>query len=426
MKISIKKLPKNQKEIIIELEQDKITPYLKKAVSRLSEKYKFNGFRKGKVPYEIVKQKLGEAVILNEAIDDIVRETYPQAIKKEKIEPIDMPQIEVLKAAPNNPFIYKAIVSLLPKTEICDLEKIKIDKKDVKVDEKKIDMAIKKLSESRAKEKLVNREAKEKDIIEIDLDIFQNNIAIEGGSVLGHKVIIGEPYYIPGFDKKLLGLKQNDKKEFEITFPKEHYNKNLAGKLTKCKIKVKGIYEREIPKIDDEFAKSLGEFKNLTELKKQIKQNFETEENSKEMQRQEIRMFEELIKESIFEEIPDVLITAETKKMVQELEANLTQQNIKLKDYLDHLKKTMEEIEKDFLPQANERVKTALFIREYAIKNNVKTSDEEINQEIKKMLKQYPDSQNNGQLQSESYKNYLKNILTNKKAVDELKKKIIN
>ncbi|MEA2088545.1 MAG: trigger factor [Patescibacteria group bacterium] len=425
MKISTKKLFKSQKEITIELEQSELAPYLKKAVSRLSKKYKFNGFRPGKIPYEIVKQKLGEAVILNEAIDDIVRETYIQAIKKEKIEPIDMPKIEVLKAAPNNPFIYKAVVSLLPKTKICDLEKIIVNKEKVEVGEKKVDMAIKKLSESRTKEKLVNREVKERDMVKIDLDIFQNNIAIEGGNVLGHKIIIGEPYYIPGFDKKLLGLKENDKKEFEITFPKEHYNKNLAGKLVKCKIKVKGVYDREIPKIDDLFAKSLGEFKNLTELKKQIKQNFEEEENTKEEQRQEIKMFEQLVKESVFEELPDVLIVAEVKKMIQELEANLSQQGVELKDYLSHLKKTITEIEKDFLPQASERVKTALFIREYAIKNNIKTSEKEINQEIKKMSKQYSDSKNNDQFKSESYRNYLKNILTNKKAVDDLKKKII-
>lgn len=413
-------------EITIEVETSKIQVHLEKAASRLSSKSKIDGFRSGKAPYHIVKQKFGEGAILEESLNDIVSATYMETIGKEKLDPIDMPKIDVIKLAPGNPVIYKATISLLPKVTLGDIKKIKIEKKEAKVDEKKIDATLKQLAESKSFEKIVDRVAEDKDIVEVDMDMIQANVPVEGGVSKNHKIIIGEPYYIPGFDKNLIGLKKGDKKEFKVTFPKEHFNKNLAGKPVTCKIEVKNVYKRDIPKIDDEFAKTLGKFKNLEELKKQIKNNLFEEAKMKEGQRQEIEMLEKLVKESTIDELPQILIEEETRKMIGELEGNLANQGIKLDDYLSHLKKTGEDIKKEFLPQAEQRVKTALLIRQYASENKTKIDDKDLETEIEKMISHYPnDKEVQDQIKSENYKNYVRNTLLNQKVVQKLKKEII-
>lgn len=426
MKITTKKLPKNQMEITVELETKEIEPHLIKASSRVSAKHKIEGFRPGKAPYDLIKQRFGEGAILEEAFDDIVRATYLEAIGKENLEPIDMPQVDIVKLAPGNPLIYKATVSLLPKVEICDIKEIKVEKKEAKIDEKKVDSAIKNIAEGRLKEKPVNREVRDKDIVEINMELLQSNVPIEGGTANGHKVIIGEPHYVPGFDKELIKLKKGDKKEFEITFPKDHYNKQLAGKPVKCKVEVLGVYEREIPKIDDEFAKTLGKFKNLKEVKDQIKNNLEEEAKVKEQERQEIEMLEKLSVKSTFDEIPEVLLKEELRKMIAELDGNLANQGIKFQDYLNHLKKSEEEMKKEFLPQAEKRVKIALLLKKYAEEKEIKVSEKDIDGEVEKMISYYPnDLEVQNQIKSEQYKNYLRNTLANKKAINSLKKEII-
>lgn len=423
MKTSTKKLPKNQVEITIELSTEEVSPYLKNAAPRLSKKNKIEGFRPGKAPYEVIKQRFGEAPILEEALDDIIRATYIEAIGKEKLNPIDMPKIDVLKIAPGNPLSYKATISLIPQVTVGDVKKIKLEKKEVKIDDKKIDKTIKTIAESRSKEKLVNRAAKKQDVVEIDMDLLQDNVSIEGGKSNNHKVIIGEPHYIPGFDKELIGLKKDDKKDFDVTFPKEHYNKNLAGKKVKCKVEVKGIFERELPKIDDEFAKSLGGFKDIKELKSKIKENIKEEEKKKNNEKQEIKMLDDLIEISTIEEIPDVLLKEEIRKMIAELEGNLSGQGVKLEDYLSHLKKSEEDIKNDFLPQAEKRVKTALILRQYGDDNKIKITEKELEEEIEKMASNYQGNEEvQSQIRSDNYKNYLRNILNNQKIIKEIKK----
>ncbi len=426
MQITSKKLPKNQMELTIELTPLEISPFLESALERLRRKIKIDGFRPGKAPLEIVKKRLGEAAILKEALNDIIEKTYIEAIAEKKLEPIEAPKIEIIKIAPGNPLSYKATFSLLPRVTIKDVEKVKVTPKKIKIDEKKVDQTLKHLAQSRSKEKLVNRASQDKDIIEVDMELFQNNVPIEGGIAKGHKIIIGEPYYIPGLEKKLKNLKASDEKKFEITFPKNHYNKKIAGKPVQCKIKVKGVYEREIPKINDQFAQSLGKFKNLKKLKEQIKNNLQKESETKETERQELEMIDQLIQKAEFDEIPEILLKEEVKKMIKELKTNLANQGIKLEDYLTHLKKSAEELEKDFIPQAEKRVKTGLFIREYAQKNKISATDQEVEEEIKKLLKYYPNNPEiKEQIQSEDYKNYLKMVLTNRKVIKKLKEKII-
>lgn len=426
MKITTKKLPQNRIELTVELEPAETAPYMGKGAEILSKKHKVDGFRAGKVPLEIMKQKFGEGHILEEALDSIVKHTYLDAIHQEKLETVDAPDIEILKLAPGNPLIYKATVSLLPNVKIGDLSKVKVTKKEIKVDEKKVDSTIKTIAESRSIETVADKAIGENDIAEIDLELLRDKVAIEGGTSHNHKVIVGDPHYIPEFDKQIIGLKKGDKKEFEVIFPDEHYDKKLAGKPVECRIEVKNVYERTIPKIDDAFAKTLGKFANLAELKEKIKENLIHEAEHKEKQRQEIEMIEGIIKESTIDEIPVVLLKEEARKMISELESNLAQQGLKLDDYLTHLKKSAEELKQDFLPQAEKRVQTALLIRQFAVDNKVEVDDKDVDKEIEHTISHYPeDIEAHEQIRSENYKNYIRNTLMNKKVINIFRDKII-
>ena len=260
----------------------------------------------------------------------------------------------------------------------------------------------------------------------VSFEVFVDNVAIEGGSSPEHPLVIGEEQFIPGFEEQIIGLSKNEKKEFELRFPENYHQKNLANKLAKFKVEIKETFKRDLPELNDEFAKTLGEYKSLAEIKKGIEENLKGEASQKETQRQELAMLEELVKITTFEDIPDSLVEAEAHRMVHELEHSIEGQGLKFDDYLSHLKKTEEDLKKEMLPEAKKRIQTALITRQIAKDNNLTVTDEEVDKEIQEAEKMY---QGNTEvlenLKSPAYKNYLQNSLLNRKVIDFLKKEII-
>ncbi|NQU83267.1 MAG: trigger factor [Parcubacteria group bacterium] len=258
MQYTTKSLEKSQVELTITVTSDDYQDDVQKAAVRISERAAIKGFRPGKAPYDIVKQEVGELKIMEEAMQTIVESNFTQAVKKEKLQTIGMPQITIEKIAPGNDFIFKAVVALMPEIKLGNIEKIKVEKKEQKVDAKKIDEVISNLQKMQTKEVLKNGIADKKDKATIDMEMFINKVPVEGGQAKDHAVYLGEDHYIPGLNEEVVGLKKDDTKEFTLKFPKEHYQKHLAGKNVDFKIKVNEIYELQHPELDDDFAKALG------------------------------------------------------------------------------------------------------------------------------------------------------------------------
>lgn len=425
MKIEKKQLPKSEMELTIEISVAEFAPYIKNAAQKISEQMKIPGFRPGGAPYDIVKQNAGEMAIYERAADEVVSKTIFEAIDQEKLESVGQPRIEISKLAPGNPLIYKAIVSLLPKITLADWRKIKIKRKEIKNGQAEVDKVLKDLQKMQTKEVLVNREARAHDKIVINMDISKDNVPLEGGQTKNHSVYFDEDYYIPGLKDQLMGMKASEEKTFALEFPKDHYQKNFAGKKADFKINVVSVFELTSPEVDEEFAKSLGQ-KSVVELKEKIKENITEEAKHKEEQRVEIEMLEELAKESKFDDIPDCLITAEARKMIHELEDNIGQQGLKMTDYLTHIKKTEAELMLQFTPEAIKRIKIALATRQIAIDEKVEVSDKEVEEEVEKTIKLYPDTPEiHDQIRAEQSKHYLKNVLTNRKVIALLKDVIV-
>jgi len=420
-KYNLKKLPKSQVEISVTISHDELKNLLAKAAQTLSEQAKIAGFRPGKVPYDVLKAKVGEMKIYEEAAALAVQSSYLEIATKEKLEPLGSPQIDFEKLAPNNDFTYKATVNLIPDVKIGDYKSVKIKEKEIVVKDEDINKIIEEVRNQRATEVLETKQIAQGDKVEIDFDIFRDNVPIENGAQKKYPLIIGSNMFIPGFEDNLIGLKANEEKEFELKFPEKYYNSNLAGKPAKFKVKVLAVYKRTLPELNDDFAKSLG-LETMSKLKEQIEHNIEHEEHHKEEEKVEIEMLEKLIDKSQFGELPDVLVNAEVNKMLQEIESNVSMQGLKFADYLKHLNKTVEQMKLEFVPQAIKRVKGALLTRAVFLTEKMEIPESEIDKEIEaasQMYRQHPDMLKN--LKTPQYREYIRNLIGNRKVMDFLK-----
>jgi len=424
MKNEIKKLPQNVVEITVELSIPEISEFEKKALNNLSLNTKIEGFRPGKAPSEILKQRIPPLKVWEEMADLAINQKYPEIIKQEELEPVAPPQVEIIKLAPDNPLVFKLKIPLIPKIKLGNYDNIKIAEKKIKIENNQIEKAISELQSMRGRETLVLRKAKKGDKVSVDLELFHDKVPLENGQIKNFSLILGSgKEYFPGLNDKIIGLEKDERTEFSFRYPESHPDKQTAGKLIDFKVKMNSVYNIDLPKIDDKFAQSVGKFNSLDELKKKIKENLKENAHIKEEQRREVEILQKLISQTQFEEIPKILVSNEINKMIEELKVSVEQSSGKFEDYLQSIKGSVESLQKQFLPKAEERIKSALCIREIAQKEKITVSEEEIKEEIKKLSDLYKNQEELlKNFTTESGKNYLKNLLTNRKVIDMLKK----
>ena len=388
MKSTKKDLPKSQIELTITITQEEYEPHLKKAAEKISQKIKIKGFRKGHVPYDIVEKEAGEMAILQEALETIVQKSYVEAIKEHKLEVMGSPQIAVEKVAPKNDVVYKATVALLPEVTLADPKKISVKKEVKKITKKDADETLDALRGMQAEEIIKDGAAEGTDKLVLDMEMTQDNVVVEGGSSKDYQVYLSEDHYIPGFNEEVAGLKKGDEKKFNLTFPKKHYQKQLAGKTIDFAVKVKGVYERKLPELNEDFAKKLGQ-DSVEKLVALVAENMQKEEEKKAEQKREIAILDALIEKSTFADLPEVLIDSEKEKIFHELQRDLQKNGVSIDQYLQDIKKTEDDLRKGFAEQAEKRAKAALISRLVAKENNIAISEEDITKEIELMKKSY-------------------------------------
>ncbi len=422
----IKNQPKlSEVELTIEITPEEYQPFLKKAAVRLSKNTKIEGFRPGKAPYDIVKQQVGEMDIYQEAIQDIITHFYWQAVDQEKLNTIGQPKLDLEKLAPGNPIVFKAMVGLMPKVTLKDWKTIRLKKNEVKVEDKEVDKTIDGFRNMQAKEALVERPAQKGDRVEVDFEVSLDKVVIEGGQGKKYPLVIGDGFMIPGFEEQIIGMKKDEEKEFQLKFPSEYQNNMVAGKLCDFKVKLLAVYNRELPELNDEWAKTLGAEK-FEDLRSKIRKGMEDEKKFYEEQKIEIEMLKKIVEQTEFSEIPEVLIDNEAHRMLHEFEDNISHQGLNFEDYLKNIKKEKKDLEQEFKPKAIERVKTSLVIKEIAEAEKIEASEEEIKQETEKILAQVKDDKKAEEnIKSEGYKQYLQTIVRNRKVIEMLKSQII-
>lgn len=425
MKHTLKNLEKSQVEFTITVEPADYKKDLEAAAVRISERAAIKGFRAGKAPYEMVKQQVGEIRIIEEAMQTIVEKNFFAASKEAKLDTVGMPQITITKIAPGNDVVFTATVALLPKITLGDLATVKVKHQAKEVSDADIDVVLNDLKKMQTKEILKDGTSTKEDKLVINMEMFLDKVPVEGGQAPNHQIYLNEPHYIPGLAEQLVGLKKDDTKEFSLKFPKDHYQKHLAGKDIDFKVKVNEVFELQHPDVNEDFAKSLGQ-ESLTTLKDIIKSNLTNEAKQKDDQKIEIEILDQMIAASEISEVPDVLINAEKQKIFNELTYSLANQGIEMEKYLKDLKKTEEEIFADFSEQALRRVKAALISRQIALDNNICAEKADLDEEIKQIKAAYPDNKNvEENLKKPEVLDTLSLTIQNRKVMAWLKEKVM-
>lgn len=419
----------------IEVPFEDYKKHIEHAAEHISEHVEIKGFRPGKAPYNMVSAKVGEMVIYEEALQSIVEESYYEALKtqdiKEKV--FYEPEIKIDKLAPGNPIVFTAELMLVPEIKLGKYKDLKIKKAKQDTSSKefkeKVEKTLEELRRMRSSEVTKNDGSIEDgDKADIDLDLFINGVPLENGSYKNFKEEVKKERFIPGYYEQIIGLKVGDSKEFELVFPEDYFEKNLANKKVLFKVKVNAINKVVLPEINDEFAKTL-KFETLEEFKKQLEDNIIHEDSHKEEEKLSIQMLEQISKDSKISDLPGRLILLETKKMLNELKGNIEQQGMDFENYKSSIKKTEEELQEEFKPKAEERLRMSLIMEKIAEEEKIDVSEEELNKEIesaKVYYSSHPDFENiKKNLEHPEYQEQVKRVLKNEKVVKFLKEKNI-
>lgn len=407
----------------MEISPEEFAPYIAKGAEQVAKEVKIEGFRPGKAPYEILKQKIGEMTILEEAAKLAINKTADEAIGQNTMErqAVGQPQISITKLAPNNPLEYKIIVSILPTVALGTYKGLEIKTEEAKIDEKELEKTMRELQEMKAKESVSENPAVDGDKIALDVHIFLDKVPVEDGHHHDLAIIIGKDYFVPGFDKNLLGLKKGEEKKFSLPYPADHHQKNLAGKMVDFEVKIKEVYKREIPELDDEIAKAF-RFKDVADLKKNLSDTLLAEKKRNLELKEEAQMISKIVEATKFGDLPEVIINSEVRNIMSELEQSITRQGGRFEDYLQSIKKSREELSLELTPNAVKRVKAALVIRELAIIEKIGATEDEIQKKMEELKKQYAGNEEVEKMIKEpGYHHYLGNILTNEKVIAKLK-----
>lgn len=418
MKVDLKKLPKSEMEISFEIPWEEFKPYVDKACSVLGQDVAVKGFRKGNVPQDVLEREIGMGKILEQAADLTAKDKYPQIIYKEKIEPISQPEVSIIKLAKDNSFEFKVKISILSDVILPDYKTIasKIEKKEISITDEDVNNALKWVQQSRAVFTPLDRGAEKDDFIEIEYQSPQ----IENNKVFNDKFLLGKAKFAPGFEENLQGMKKDEQKEFSIVFPKEHNNKTLAGKNIAFKVTMKSVQKMELPELNDEFASKIGKFKDLASLKNNIKENLKKEKELEQRQKVRNGILEKIAQDSKCE-MPENLIENEKNNLLEDLKERVDQGlKIPFEKYLVQIKKTEKEIKDSFIDIAEKRVKNFLILRQIGKKEEIKVLKQEIEEEVNKTLRSYPDKDDVQKIDMERLKDYTKSAMYNEKVFEKL------
>lgn len=379
----------NEVKLEITIEAEKFENAMKKVYFQNAKYFNIPGFRKGKAPMNIVEKYYGAQIFYEDAFNDVATESYDEALKENKIEAVSRPQVEIKQMEKGKDVIFTAVVQTKPEVELGKYKGIELKKIEHNVEDKDIKHELEHMQEHNSRLITVEDRALEKgDIATIDFEGFVDGVAFEGGKAEGHELEIGSGAFIPGFEDQLIGMEINSDREIKVTFPKEYFSKDLAGKEAMFKVKLHEIKKKELPKLDDEFAKDVSEFDTLKELKEDIKAKMEKENEQKvKYETQEAAI--KAVCEKVKVDIPSGMIEMEVENMINDIAQRLSYQGLKLDQYLKMVGKTEEELKKEYEPQAIEAIKSRLTLEAIIKAEKLEATEEEINTKLEEMAKSY-------------------------------------
>ena len=407
----------NEVKLEITIEAEKFDNAMKKVYFQNAKYFNIPGFRKGKAPMNIVEKYYGAQIFYEDAFNEVATEAYDEALEANKIDAVSRPVVDIKQMEKGKDVIFTAVVQTKPEVELGKYKGIEIPKVEYKVEEKDIEHELGHMQEHNSRLITVDDRALENgDIATIDFEGFVDGIAFDGGKAEGHELEIGSGSFIPGFEDQLVGMKIDEEREIKVTFPKEYFSKDLAGKEAMFKVKLHEIKRKELPELDDEFAKDVSEFDTLAELKASIKEKIE--KNNEQRQKYETEdLAIKAVCGDVKVDIPSGMVEFEVENMMKDFEQRLSYQGLNLDQYLKMIGKTEEEMKKEYEPQAIEAIKSRLVLEAIIKAEKIEASEDEIKAKMEEMAKNYGKKVEEIS-ENENLKRYLKEGIESEKALE--------
>lgn len=382
VKVEVKKQKENEMNLKIETDKSKVNEKLNKVYNDVSYQVKIPGFRKGRIPKNILNLHLGKGYFYDKTTEELIPECYLEAIKKIEIKPINQPEIKVIQIEEDKPLIFEATVQVIPEVKLGSFDKISVKKEDIKVTKTDLNNEIKRIQESLAQLKVVkDRKAKEGDFLVVDSEGSIEGKVVEGSKVEKQIIQLGENIP-PEFNKKLKGSSAGDEKEIRILVPKDVKDKKTAGKEIIYKVKIIEIKEKELPELNEDFIKTMGNFKTLDDFRKDVKDKLEKQVEMVNKNNYESKLLEK-VTEICEVKVPEVLIKREVEYMMKSLEDDLKAKKLSLQDYYKTIKNDEEKVKKEYGIVAEKRIKQELVFDKISQVENLQVNEKEVKDKIK-------------------------------------------
>ena len=385
--IKCEKQEKSLVELQFSVDAETFKAAVDKAFKRECKKYNVPGFRRGKAPRAMIEKMFGADVFHYPAINDLFPEAYEAAVKEAGIEVVGQPTPEVVSESLEEGFVIKAMVPVQPEITLGEYTGLEVTKKVHTVTEQDVNAEIERMQERNGRQMTREGAAQNGDVATIDFEGFLGDKAFEGGKGEKYPLTLGGGSFIPGFEEQVVGNSAGDEFDVNVTFPKE-YQEDLAGKDATFKVKIHEITYKELPALDDEFAKDVSEFDTLDELKADIKKNLEERRNQQADTEVENELVAKVV-EGMKGDIPEAMYDNRCQNLVQEYDIRLQQNGLKLDQYMKYTGQTMEQLLASFKPEAEKQVKTRLALEAVAAKEQIAATDEEVEAEYKKIADAY-------------------------------------
>ena len=416
MSVQVENLEKNTAKLTIEVPAEKFEEAVQHSYNKNKGKFNIPGFRKGKAPFNMIKKMYGVGVFYEDAVDEVIDASYPDAAKESGLEIVSRPSISIEEIEEGKAFVYTAVVAVKPEVTLGEYKGVEVQKTKSEVTEEDIETEIKRAREKNSRLITVeDRGIEDGDQVTIDFDGSVDGKRFEGGKAEDYPLTIGSHTFIDNFEEQLIGVEIGGEKDVEVTFPEEYHAPDLAGKAAVFHVEVLGIKEKQLPEIDDDFAQDTTEFDTLEEYKNDIKEKLATAKEEQAKSAAENALIEQIVESSEMD-IPDAMVDFQVDQMVDEFKQRLSYQGLSLEQYVQFSGQNMDALRENMKGDALKRVQGSLVLEAIVAAENIEANEEDLKKEFEKMAQMYQmeASQIEGMIPEEQKENMKKDIAVQK------------
>lgn len=390
MSLQVERLEHNMAKLTIEVPAEEVEKALQAAYLKERGKISLPGFRKGRVPRQMIEKMYGPEVFYDEAANRMISEAYAKAYDECELELVSQPKIEITQLEKGKEFIFTAEVAVKPEVKLGEYKGLKVDKVSTRVTQKEVDEEIDKERERNARTiDVTDRAVQDKDQITFDFEGFVDGVAFEGGKASDYPLTIGSGAFIPGFEDQLIGANIDEEKEINVTFPEEYQAKELAGKAAVFKCTVHSIKAKELPELDDEFVSDVSEKSETVDAyKAEVKAKIKERKENEGKQKREDQSVEQAVANAEMD-IPEAMISFQSRQMVDDFARRIMQQGMTMEQYFQFTGLSEEKMMEEFKPEAEKRIRTRLTLEAIVAAENIEVSEERLDEELQKMADSY-------------------------------------